>query len=144
VSNFSLLLEWILMYRYQEMIAHIPIASHPDPKTILVVGGGDGGVIREALKHKSVEKVTLVDIDEVSWRLRIIRKEAYYRLSSESPSNGSPRWPNATRTPESLSTSEMDSSSYPSTRTSTTSSLPTLLTLLDLPQLCSRLHTSSC
>jgi spermidine synthase len=54
------------MYRYQEMIAHIPIASHPDPKTILVVGGGDGGVIREALKHKSVEKVTLVDIDEVS------------------------------------------------------------------------------
>ena len=61
-----LLQEWALMYRYQEMIAHIPIASHPDPKTILVVGGGDGGVIREALKHKSVEKVTLVDIDEVS------------------------------------------------------------------------------
>lgn len=48
------------------MITHIPIASHPDPKSILVVGGGDGGVIREALKHKSVEKVTLVDIDEVS------------------------------------------------------------------------------
>jgi predicted membrane-bound spermidine synthase len=55
------------MIRYQEMIAHIPIASHPDPKSVLVVGGGDGGVIREALKHKSVEKVTLVDIDEVSW-----------------------------------------------------------------------------
>jgi spermidine synthase len=54
-----------LISRYQEMIAHIPIASHPDPKTVLVVGGGDGGVIREALKHKSVEKVTLVDIDEV-------------------------------------------------------------------------------
>ena len=64
-----ILLEWALMYRYQEMIAHIPIASHPDPKTILVVGGGDGGVIREALKHKSVEKVTLVDIDEVSYHV---------------------------------------------------------------------------
>jgi hypothetical protein len=133
------------MYRYQEMIAHIPIASHPDPKTILVVGGGDGGVIREALKHKSVEKVTLVDIDEVSWHFRIVNgKEADYRLSSESPSNGSPKWPNATRIPESLFTLEMDSSSYPSTRTSTMSSLPTLLTLLDLPQLCSKLHTSSC
>lgn len=47
------------------MIAHIPLAAHPDPKTVLVVGGGDGGVIREALKHKSVEKVTLCDIDEV-------------------------------------------------------------------------------
>lgn len=135
------------MGRYQEMIAHIPIASHPDPKTILVVGGGDGGVIREALKHKSVEKVTLVDIDEVSYYIPSIpssMEEADDRLSSESLSNGSPRWPSATRTPESLSTLEMDSSSYPSTRTSTMSSLPTLLTLLDLPLLCSRPHTSSC
>jgi hypothetical protein len=139
-----LLVEWALMYRYQEMIAHIPIASHPDPKTILVVGGGDGGVIREALKHKSVEKVTLVDIDEVSYHVLGSGIEADYRLSSEFPSNGSPRWPNATRTPESLSTLEMDSSSYPSTRTSTMSSLPTLLTLLDLPLLCSKLLTSSC
>lgn len=47
-------------------MAHLPLASHPDPKNVLVVGGGDGGVIREVLKHKSVEKVTLVDIDEVS------------------------------------------------------------------------------
>jgi hypothetical protein len=133
------------MYRYQEMIAHIPIASHPDPKTILVVGGGDGGVIREALKHKSVEKVTLVDIDEVSWHLRSVNgKEADDRPSFEFPSNGSPRWPNATRTPESLSTLETDLSSYPSTRTSTMSLSPILLTLLDLPLLCSKLHTSNC
>lgn len=47
------------------MIAHLPLASHPNPKTVLVVGGGDGGVIREVLKHKSVEHVTLCDIDEV-------------------------------------------------------------------------------
>ena len=55
-----------LTLRYQEMIAHIPMASHPEPKDVLVVGGGDGGVIREVLKHKSVERVTLCDIDEVS------------------------------------------------------------------------------
>jgi len=48
------------------MIAHLPLASHPNPKDVLVVGGGDGGVIREVLKHKSVERVTLCDIDEVS------------------------------------------------------------------------------
>lgn len=51
---------------YQEMITHLPLASHPNPKHVLVIGGGDGGVVREVLKHKSVEHVTLCDIDEVS------------------------------------------------------------------------------
>jgi spermidine synthase len=55
----------ILPTSYQEMIAHIPLASHPNPKKVLVIGGGDGGVIREVLKHKSVEEVVLCDIDEV-------------------------------------------------------------------------------
>ena len=45
------------------------MASHPNPKDVLVVGGGDGGVIREVLKHKSVERVTLCDIDEVGKRI---------------------------------------------------------------------------
>jgi spermidine synthase len=52
-------------FSYQEMIAHLPLASHPNPRDVLVIGGGDGGVIREVLKHKSVERVTLCDIDEV-------------------------------------------------------------------------------
>jgi spermidine synthase len=47
------------------MIAHIPLTSHPNPKRVLVIGGGDGGVVREVLKHESVEKVVLCDIDEV-------------------------------------------------------------------------------
>jgi spermidine synthase len=47
------------------MIAHIPLTSHPNPKNVLVIGGGDGGVVREVLKHESVEKVVLCDIDEV-------------------------------------------------------------------------------
>ena len=50
---------------YQEMIAHLPLASHPNPKKVLVIGGGDGGVVREVLKHDSVEEVVLCDIDEV-------------------------------------------------------------------------------
>ncbi|SDP79881.1 polyamine aminopropyltransferase [Halobacillus aidingensis] len=48
---------------YHEMVAHVPLFTHPNPKNVLVVGGGDGGVIREVLKHESVEKATLVEID---------------------------------------------------------------------------------
>ncbi|MBB6453907.1 spermidine synthase [Salirhabdus euzebyi] len=48
---------------YHEMVAHVPLHTHPSPKKILVVGGGDGGVIREVLKHPSVEKAVLVEID---------------------------------------------------------------------------------
>ncbi|MFD1036895.1 polyamine aminopropyltransferase [Virgibacillus byunsanensis] len=48
---------------YHEMVAHVPLFTHPNPKKVLVVGGGDGGVIREVLKHKSVEKATLVEVD---------------------------------------------------------------------------------
>jgi spermidine synthase len=47
------------------MIAHIPLNSHPNPKKVLVIGGGDGGVVREVLRHESVEEVVLCDIDEV-------------------------------------------------------------------------------
>ncbi|WP_226581500.1 spermidine synthase [Halobacillus litoralis] len=48
---------------YHEMVAHVPLFTHSNPKNVLVVGGGDGGVIREVLKHESVEKATLVEID---------------------------------------------------------------------------------
>ncbi|WWD19271.1 spermidine synthase [Kwoniella shandongensis] len=56
-------------FSYQEMITHLPMASHPNPENVLVIGGGDGGVIREVLKHKSVKKVTLCDIDEAVIRV---------------------------------------------------------------------------
>jgi spermidine synthase len=48
---------------YHEMVAHVPLFTHPNPEKVLVVGGGDGGVIREILKHPSVKKAVLVDID---------------------------------------------------------------------------------
>lgn len=51
-------------YVYHEMITHIPLFTHKNPKKVLVVGGGDGGTIREILKHKSVEKAVLCEIDE--------------------------------------------------------------------------------
>lgn len=50
---------------YQEMITHIPMFSHPNPQTVLVIGGGDGGVIREVLKHSSVKEVYICEIDKV-------------------------------------------------------------------------------
>jgi len=50
---------------YQEMIAHLPLFCHPKPENVLIVGGGDGGVIREVLKHKSVKRVTICEIDQM-------------------------------------------------------------------------------
>lgn len=49
---------------YHEMITHVPLTTHPSPRQVLVVGGGDGGTVREALKHSEVERVRLVEIDE--------------------------------------------------------------------------------
>lgn len=51
-------------FSYQEMIAHLPLASHPNPERVLVIGGGDGGVLREVVKHDSVKEAVLCDIDE--------------------------------------------------------------------------------
>lgn len=48
---------------YHEMGAHVPLFTHPDPKRVLVVGGGDGGMVREAAKHPGVERIDLVEID---------------------------------------------------------------------------------
>lgn len=52
-------------FSYQEMITHLAMNSHPNPKKVLVIGGGDGGVLREVVKHECVEEATLCDIDEV-------------------------------------------------------------------------------
>ncbi len=49
---------------YHEMLTHIVMNSHPEPKNVIVIGGGDGGTVREVLKHKTVEKVYFIEIDE--------------------------------------------------------------------------------
>lgn len=48
---------------YHEMLAHVPILAHGDAKKILIIGGGDGGMLREVLRHTSVEQCTMVEID---------------------------------------------------------------------------------
>jgi spermidine synthase len=48
---------------YQEMMTHVPMLTHAQPRSVLVIGGGDGGILREVLRHASVEEVTLVEID---------------------------------------------------------------------------------
>ena len=45
------------------MMAHVPILAHGDAKRVLVIGGGDGGMAREALRHQGVERVVMVEID---------------------------------------------------------------------------------
>lgn len=47
---------------YHEMLAHVPLMAVPEPKRVMIVGGGDGGTLREVLKHP-VERVDLVEID---------------------------------------------------------------------------------
>lgn len=49
-------------------MTHVPMNSHPNPKKVLVIGGGDGGVLREVVKHEGVEEVTLCEIDEVKYQ----------------------------------------------------------------------------
>lgn len=51
--------EWV----YHEMMTHVPLLTHPHPESILIIGGGDGGILREVLRHSRVKKVTLVEID---------------------------------------------------------------------------------
>ncbi|HID55155.1 TPA: polyamine aminopropyltransferase [Candidatus Poribacteria bacterium] len=48
---------------YHDMLVHPPLFVHPSPKRVLIIGGGDGGAIREVVKHEEVEQVELVEID---------------------------------------------------------------------------------
>ena len=48
---------------YHEMITHVPLVAHGSPSDVLIIGGGDGGALEEVLKHPSVRRATLVDLD---------------------------------------------------------------------------------
>ncbi len=50
---------------YHEMMAHVPLCVHPHPEKVLIIGGGDGGVAREVLRHNSVAQCVLVEIDKM-------------------------------------------------------------------------------
>lgn len=50
---------------YHEMIVHVPMAIHPSVKKVLVIGAGDGGVVRELCRYETIEKIDMVEIDEL-------------------------------------------------------------------------------
>eukprot|EP00736_Rhodelphis_marinus_P008398 Rmarinus@m.15437 len=52
-------------FAYQEMIAHLPLCSHPNPEKVLVVGGGDGGVLREIARHDCVKEIHICELDQM-------------------------------------------------------------------------------
>ena len=51
-------------YAYQEMMTHIPLYAHDNPEKVLVIGGGDGGILREIAKHPAVKEIYICEIDE--------------------------------------------------------------------------------
>ena len=51
-------------FAYHEMIAHVPLLVHPNPANVLVIGGGDGGTVREIIKHPEVKSVQVCELDE--------------------------------------------------------------------------------
>jgi spermidine synthase len=72
-------------FLYHEMMSHPALNSHPDPRTVVIVGGGDCGTLREVLKHPEVKSATQVEIDERVTRLA----ERYFPELCES--NDDPR-----------------------------------------------------
>jgi spermidine synthase len=50
-------------FAYQEMMTHVAMFSHPSPRKALVIGGGDGGVLRELSKHSCLERIDICEID---------------------------------------------------------------------------------
>lgn len=50
--------------QYHESLVHPGMFAHPNPKRVAIIGGGEGATLREVLKHKTVEKVTMIEIDE--------------------------------------------------------------------------------
>lgn len=64
---------------YHEMIAHVPINVHPNPQRVLIIGAGDGGTLREVLRHNEVKKVDLVEIDK---SVHDVCREFFPELSS--------------------------------------------------------------
>ena len=51
-------------FAYHEMLAHVPLFAHPNPENILVIGGGDGGILREAGQHNCIKNIDFCEVDE--------------------------------------------------------------------------------
>ena len=71
---------------YHEMLSHVPLHTLPDAETVLIVGGGDGGMVREVSKHESVKRVVLAEIDEA-----VIKASVDYMPSIGCALTGNPK-----------------------------------------------------
>ena len=74
-------------YLYHEPLVQFALFSHPTPKKVLIIGGGDGGSLEEVIKHKDVEKIIMVELDkevvEVSKKfLNQINKNAFMDINN--------------------------------------------------------------
>src|SRR5574344_23244 len=50
-------------FAYHEMMTNLPLCAHPAPRRVLVIGGGDGGVLRELGRHRELESIDICEID---------------------------------------------------------------------------------
>ena len=72
-------------YGYSEMLTHLPILSHGNIKKVLIVGGGDGAVASEILKHNNIEEISICEIDEEVINLSKMYLKNINRKSLDSP-----------------------------------------------------------
>ncbi|CAE7824342.1 SPDSYN2, partial [Symbiodinium microadriaticum] len=73
-------------YSYQEMIVHLPMFANSMPKKVLIIGGGDGGVLREVAKHPSVEAIHMCEIDR-----QVVEVSKHFLSESLAASYNDPR-----------------------------------------------------
>ena len=70
VGRFLTLDEYLMLtekdeFIYHEMMVHVPMAVHPGVENVLIIGGGDGGIVRELTRYQTVKRIDLVEIDEM-------------------------------------------------------------------------------
>lgn len=67
-------------HSYQEMIAHLPLFANKNPKKVLIIGGGDGGVLREVAKHSSVTEIHMCEIDRQVYLIKCLHSSISFGL----------------------------------------------------------------
>lgn len=70
---------------YHEGLVHPALVAHPKPKTVLIAGGGEGATLREALRHKTVKQITMIDIDKQAVELCKKYLAKWHRGSFDNP-----------------------------------------------------------
>jgi spermidine synthase len=72
---------------YHEMLTHVPVLAHGSAAHVLIIGGGDGGILRELIRHRTIEKITQVEIDA-----KVIEMSRQYLPNHSQGAFEDPRW----------------------------------------------------